>query len=67
MSEYWVCSICGYQAIDSMEEPEKCPLCHETCSFIDATERMAKGKNSDRPDWAMINRITREAHEHGRV
>ncbi len=67
MSEYWVCSICGYQAIDSENEPDKCPMCHEVCSFIDATECMAEGKDSDHPDWKLINRITREAHLHYKV
>jgi hypothetical protein len=64
---YWVCSICGYQAIDCKEEPNKCPLCQKTCSFINATESATEGKGGDRPDWSMINRITMEAHQHGRV
>lgn len=32
----WKCSQCGY-TFEADQVPEKCPSCHETCSFLNVT------------------------------
>ena len=32
----WKCSNCGY-TFEAADVPEKCPSCHETCSFLNVT------------------------------
>lgn len=33
----WKCSICSYQFEGNVAQPDKCPGCGQSCSFIDAT------------------------------